>query len=687
MSQLSRIFKRFRSKEPSPNEILEKFKEALAAPSELSQSEEGSALPGNTLVIQISRPPTAELLTEFITQLVAHLSPSAEISVMTQSEPSSDQISATLTARTLHSYLVIRESGATDMSKTAELVTNLLRCCSIDCELLNHAQVQEFCRPWLLPDSGNGSVTKSMRGSSSRLYTHRLQRQRYLDSCALRTLESTHFHAKDPSNPGISHRMTRLIQGPEMLVRAEAEGFLHEDYRAGYRPEIASPAQLNDRLDALPWLISRKQAQAALKRGKTPRRAAHELGPLLPVPCGASPLPLAAAEPGYRMALDHLGVPVVLATDPYYASNIFIAGNAGTGKTHLANSMAEGCVLEKGHAWVLSQNGSPILCESMGGQNFRLHPESGCSLNPLHGISELWEFQELTEVLVSWLATLANIEVEPKNVGEHRGRAVLEMALLEAWQQAGENLGLTHVLHVLEASEPEGAELAVAIRSHIEGLGSTWFEGPCDVDFNVPFVNFDVPYVPSEFLQNLLPLTVMVLFTAAALRLPRKARKVLVVDDLSMLGKAGAAALLRSVLRRTRTMHAQAIVISQSYFGDAEMRWPHETTVREACGNTILFQLGHLEAASAFEEIGFGSKSNFVNEILHRRDYNMVRFAMSSGYSGVPMLLQIPRDAEASVRFSPSAATLIPYVQARKAGATPAQAYGIAMLDYRQRRK
>lgn len=667
---------------------LAKFKESVAAPIDLKAPESAQSGNGSCLVFEVSRAPTAELLRTFAKNLMLSVKHEVEISFLTQSIPQvhshdaqfKGQPTKGLNLREVRSFIVIREQGPAAAYTLASVVAGLLHLAGIHGEALTPDDAEKLFAPWVNQDGSPESVTCSLQTYPQVLSHHELQHPHYLELTAARVLDCTHVLAgTNPDAFNVKLRASRLIQGPVEVARQE----LTRQQTGGNHAHRSNPAGLLDRLKAMPWLLDPKEAKAEFSRGNPLPTGFYDVGMQLPIPCGVTPSFLSTQGKGSLWAQDNLGVPIALELSGSDGNtNMHILGCSGAGKSHLANSMAAARVAAGGHAWSLAYGSNEVLCDHLGGERIQISPETRLSFNPLAGIKTEVQLFEEVSMLVRWLATLAELpnlaNGEVGHSAETRYFALLENTLVSAWHRYGVAMSMSHILNDLENCV-DGQVLAAAIRAKIAPLPSEWFEGTCSLNFASPYLSFEFFDFACGAAGNVLPLTLVTLFTTACARLPTAPEKMLVIDEASLLGDSGAESLLQGALRRTRMRGAQILVLSQTFSSDPARQTPHQKVFVDGCNSTILMRLGHVEARGWYESLSGLEEYRDLDDAVGRREAQMVRFSLFASGLRIPQRLQILRDARTSVLMSPSIPKLLKYRAARKQGVPFSQAVDLAM--------
>ncbi len=351
---------------------------------------------------------------------------------------------------------------------------------------------------------------------------------------------------------------------------------------------------------ALPWLTpSQRLWRLPAMRHPVPMSLARAAA-LMPFDAGLSLPERREDAPSARGALqvrNARGESVLLdARGPGRSSHVLIQGAAGAGNTYFAHAMLASHLAAGGHAWAVRWAREPLFDALHGLLEHPLDEGAPLSLNPLGGYQSLDALQDDMGLLLGWLLALAGLELRPleNGCGDEAARH-LEEALHRAWQRQGERLDVEAVQHALDASGHDTAHaLAERLRTRLAGLDARWLAGRSPLLDERGSCAFDAQALSGSVWGELLCTTLLVLHARVAFEHDRRTSKMLVLDELALIGSTGATRLLEELLRRARPYGVQWVCVTGTFSAEPARQRPHER-VLDAHSAFKLLLSGRLE--------------------------------------------------------------------------------------------
>jgi hypothetical protein len=270
-------------------------------------------------------------------------------------------------------------------------------------------------------------------------------------------------------------------------------------------------------------------------------------------------------------------------------ANTLITGDAGSGRTYLANEMLVSHVADGGIAWTVRQKAHPVLDDFIGAKEVALNKAAPLSLNPFSLVKADHYWDSARWPITQWVLSLANVGHPADDYVATRSYQ-LSKALDQAWADHKQELTVTRLLPYLE--DVGGTHLAEALRSKLAEM-ARWFEGSCELSLDQN-LSFDLSPLAGEKDQPLVASALLTAFSVLLYQGHFLARKLFVLDELALLRdpptrSAGLSmnALLQTCMRMQRAYNSGLLVVSEPVRNGGR-QGTHEEAVWENSAHKLL---------------------------------------------------------------------------------------------------
>jgi conjugal transfer ATP-binding protein TraC len=168
--------------------------------------------------------------------------------------------------------------------------------------------------------------------------------------------------------------------------------------------------------------------------------------------------------------------------------NVCVVGRSGSGKSVFMQELLTATLSLGGRVFVLDVGRSfEKTCGLLSGQFIEFSPKIPMSLNPFTTIPD---DPEEAQAALSLIKNTVCLMASPSGVLDDRGAALIERALLQAWEEKRKEASITEVARKLEETgDARCLELAQMLFPYTSsGTYGRFFQGPCSVNLANPFV-------------------------------------------------------------------------------------------------------------------------------------------------------------------------------------------------------
>jgi hypothetical protein len=269
--------------------------------------------------------------------------------------------------------------------------------------------------------------------------------------------------------------------------------------------------------------------------------------------------------------------------------NILMAGGASyMGCTYVSNSFLVKHVQEGGVAWAIRCNWAPDVDEKLNAKEDILDHDFPISINPLSFIETDNDFNAVAHTIVGWLISLLP-EQYILQCKDGDDAQIFGQALQVSWNAKREHCGLSDILSTLDEMSEYSKDLALKIRTNIERLELTWFNGTCTIDTSKQYVSI----CPAKFGQSndicLLARTILAIYGVCLItRIPRNTKTLLIIDEIDDLGNCGVEHILGDLLRRSCDLNSSILLTTRGFNPAKKMQTQTERVALENCNNQLV---------------------------------------------------------------------------------------------------
>lgn len=294
----------------------------------------------------------------------------------------------------------------------------------------------------------------------------------------------------------------------------------------------------------------------------------------------------------------------VMAFSPFDSGtnyNLTISAESGAGKSFFSNELIAAMLAQGGKVWVIDVGRSYMkLCETLGGQFLSFEQKSDICLNPFSGISSEAEFNEVQDILLNLLATMA----APKEGLDDFQTAQLRGILREQYLALGADLTIDDIIRACfaraeelgEGVEKEFKEKRISdIGFGLEAFGSEgqygrYFTGPANIDFHKSFVLLELEELKSQkHLQTVVLLLLIYQIQNGMYLGDRAVKKLMLIDEAwDLLSDPKIAGFIEAGYRRFRKYNGAAGIITQALTDLHDTATGRAVLANSAC--TIMLQ-------------------------------------------------------------------------------------------------
>ena len=270
----------------------------------------------------------------------------------------------------------------------------------------------------------------------------------------------------------------------------------------------------------------------------------------------------------------------IMGFDPFESDtnyNFTLSAESGGGKSFFSNEMIAATLGAGGRVWVIDVGRSYVkLCETLDGQFLCFDRDNDICLNPFSSIESDAEFDEVQDILLHLLASMA----APKDGLSDFQSAALHTILREQFMEHRHELSIDHIAkacfeRAAELSEGQDGEFKEKRISDVgyglkafcsDGQYGRYFNGPSTIDFRKKFVLLELEELKSQkHLQTVVLLLLIYQIQQGMYRGTRDHRKLLLIDEAwDLLSDPKIAGFIEAGYRRFRKYNGSAGIITQA---------------------------------------------------------------------------------------------------------------------------
>lgn len=270
--------------------------------------------------------------------------------------------------------------------------------------------------------------------------------------------------------------------------------------------------------------------------------------------------------------------------------NFVVVATSGAGKSVLANELASDFLSKQGMVRIIDVGGSYArYCEVNNGVNMEFDPENPKSLNPLWGIENEDQLNELMPLMQDLLRQMAYPLRPDAPDWEY---AIIPRAVEAAWRTYGSKTEVRHVYEwLLKHSDRRANDLADQLATYAIGRLSKWFNGPRQVAFEGDLVVLELERLNADKeLRSVVLALAIHAITRELYLADRSIPKLFFVDEAwDLLGGVGTGKFIETAFRRIRKYNGIAGIITQS-FSDFENTPAARAVLENAAWQLLLYQ-------------------------------------------------------------------------------------------------
>lgn len=372
--------------------------------------------------------------------------------------------------------------------------------------------------------------------------------------------------------------------------------------------------------------------------------------------------------------------------------NFVTVATSGAGKSVFTNEIASDFLARGGLVRIIDVGRSYMrYCERNDGINMVFDPANPQSMNPLWGIENEEQLNELMPLMQDLLRQMAYPLRADAPDWEY---SLIPKAVENAWRAHGPQTEMRHVYEWLKAHpDPRAKDLADQLATYAIGRLSRWFNGPRTMSFEGPLVVLELEELNSdkELRSVVLALAIQAI-TRELYLADRGIPKLLVIDEAwDLLGGVSTGKFIETAFRRIRKYNGIAGIITQS-FSDFERTPAAKAALENAAWQFLLFQKPEsITAAIRNEWIPEGGyEEKLLRSVRPGDGFSEV---LVRGEAGIG-LYRLVLDRHSYYTFTTTATEITAINNLVKAGNTMAQAidvlahrdyaaqYGTAVADY-----
>ncbi len=247
-------------------------------------------------------------------------------------------------------------------------------------------------------------------------------------------------------------------------------------------------------------------------------------------------------------------------------NNMAVTGSSGNGKSVFIQDLIVGILSRQGRVWVIDQGKSyQNLCALLGGTFLEFKTSKPMSLNPFTHLEALGNDE------MNFIKPLLCAMARPNHPCSDEEANTIENALRHVWKQNKQKTTITHIAaYLASAKDGLSRNLSLLLYPYTQqGMYGVWFEGPCEMAFDNPFVVIELEDLSIEQNKHFRNLVFMMMFhhiSQGVYRSDTQTYKAVIIDeawDLLGHGAASAKEVIERGYRASRRKKASFISITQ----------------------------------------------------------------------------------------------------------------------------
>jgi len=305
--------------------------------------------------------------------------------------------------------------------------------------------------------------------------------------------------------------------------------------------------------------------------------------------------------------------------------NMTVSAESGAGKSFLSNEMIAALLSTGGKVWVIDVGRSYVkLCDSLDGQFLSFEPGSTICLNPFSGLTTEEEFDEVQDILLNLLATMA----APKEGLSDFQTGALRTILREQYMRHRTGLSVDLIAQAcfdraIELGEGDDRQFREKRLSDIgfglqafcsDGQYGKYFNGPATIDFRKNFVLLELEELKSQrHLQTVVLLLLIYQIQNGMYLGDRAIKKMMLIDEAwDLLSDPQIAGFIEAGYRRFRKYNGAACIITQSLSDLHDSKTGRAVLANSS--NTIMLQ----QKAATLDKLASGDHPEFSRALCER---------------------------------------------------------------------
>lgn len=305
--------------------------------------------------------------------------------------------------------------------------------------------------------------------------------------------------------------------------------------------------------------------------------------------------------------------------------NMTVSAESGAGKSFLSNELIASLLATGGKVWTIDVGRSYLkLCESLDGQFLSFDAASDICLNPFSDLRTEADFDEVQDILLSLLATMA----APKQGLSDFQTSALRTILREQFLKHGKKLNIDIIAQAcfdrsVELGEGDDKQFREKRLSDIgfglqpfssSGQYGKYFSGPANIDFKKNFVLLELEELKSQrHLQTVVLLLLIYQIQNGMYMGDRAVKKLMLIDEAwDLLSDPQIAGFIEAGYRRFRKYNGAACIITQSLSDLHDSATGRAVLANSA--NTIMLQ----QKGATLDKLASGDHPEFSRALAER---------------------------------------------------------------------
>lgn len=256
--------------------------------------------------------------------------------------------------------------------------------------------------------------------------------------------------------------------------------------------------------------------------------------------------------------------------------NIAVAAASGAGKSFFTQEYLQAFLAAGGRGFVIDSGRSyQNMCELLGGTFIDFSKMSKVILNPFSTIIEKddvsdavwWETPNGFEDQIVLLTELISSMADPLNPLPSKHKALLQMAIMRAWESKKKQASITTVGDMLAQMEhSEAKDISVMLSPYMRGGAfAEYFEGTANIDFSSSLIVLELDDLNAKGdLQTVVVFLLMKRITEVMYLSGRSQKKICIIDEAwRFLGTGNASKMIEEGYRTARKYNGSFMTVTQ----------------------------------------------------------------------------------------------------------------------------